>query len=73
MVTVYSKPNCQPCNATKRYLEKTGMEHQIIDISQDPDARDYVISLGFQETPVVVAPWKTFSGFRPDLLKAPVI
>lgn len=70
MVTVYSKPNCQPCNATKFSLDRAGVEYRVVDITEDHDARDYVLSLGFLETPVVVAGDKKWSGYRPDQIKA---
>lgn len=68
MVTVYSQPNCQPCKATKRFLEKNGIDHEVIDLSQDHDAREFVVSLGYKETPVVVYGEQHWSGHRPTTL-----
>ena len=42
----------------------------VVDITEDATARDYVMSLGYLQAPVVVTGDTHFSGFRPDRLKA---
>ena len=69
-ITVYTKPSCVQCNATYRALDKLGFEYEVVDISQDSDARDYVMSLGHLQAPVVVAGGQHWSGYRPDQIKA---
>lgn len=69
-ITVYSKPSCVQCNATYRALDKLGYEYDVVDISQDADARDYVMSLGHLQAPVVVAGGEHWSGYRPDQISA---
>ncbi|KIQ08136.1 NrdH-redoxin [Rhodococcus sp. Leaf7] len=68
-VTVYTKPACVQCKATYRALDKEGIEYDVIDISMDPEARDYVMALGYLQAPVVVAGDDHWSGFRPDRIK----
>lgn len=70
MITVYTKPACVQCNATYKALDKAGVAYEVIDISQDSDARDYVMALGYLQAPVVVAGDEHWSGFRPDRIKA---
>lgn len=70
MITVYTKPACVQCNATYKALDKAGVEYRVIDISEDADARDYVMALGYLQAPVVVAGDDHWSGFRPDRIKA---
>lgn len=65
-ITVYSKPSCVQCDATYRALDKAGHDYTVIDISEDNDARDYVMSLGHQQAPVVTAYGEHWSGYRPD-------
>lgn len=65
-ITVYTKPNCVQCKATFSALKKAGLPHESRDISVDPDARDYVLALGYLQAPVVVAGDSHWSGFRPD-------
>ena len=46
-ITVYTKPACVQCAATFRALDKAGVAYRTVDISTDPEARDYVMSLGY--------------------------
>lgn len=54
----------------KEALDKQGIAYDLVDISTDPAARDYVIALGYLQAPVVVAGDQHWSGFRPDHIKA---
>lgn len=54
-ITVYTKPQCVQCNATYKALDKAGLEYEIVDITEVPEARDYVMALGYLQAPVVVA------------------
>ena len=69
-ITVYSKPACVQCVATYKALDKQGIDYQKVDITLDPEARDYVMALGYLQAPVVVAGNAHWSGFRPDRIKA---
>lgn len=69
-ITVYTKPACVQCNATQKALERAGLEYDLIDISLDDDARDYVMAMGYVQAPVVTAGADHWSGFRPDRIKA---
>ena len=69
-ITVYTKPACVQCNATYKALDKVGVEYAVVDISEDSEARDYVMALGYLQAPVVVAGDEHWSGFRPDRIKA---
>ena len=69
MITVYTKPACVQCKATTRALDKAGLEYDLIDISLDDEARDYVMALGHLQAPVVVTGDSHWSGFRPDRIR----
>mgnify|MGYP000849903716 CR=1 FL=1 len=69
-ITVYTKPACVQCNMTYKALDKAGLEYEVVDISQDDDARDYVMALGYLQAPVVVAGDDHWSGFRPERIKS---
>lgn len=70
-VAVYSKPNCQQCNATKRRLDRNGTTYTVVDITEDQVAYDFVIGLGYQQAPVVVLDSGShWSGYRMDLIDA---
>ncbi|MFC9837136.1 redoxin NrdH [Rhodococcus sp. NPDC127530] len=68
-ITVYTKPACVQCNATYRALDKAGIDYSVVDITEDPEARDYVMALGYLQAPVIVAGDEHWSGFRPDRIK----
>lgn len=65
-ITVYSKPACVQCTATKRALDKQGIEYEIFDLSVDEKALEAVKDLGYMQAPVVIAGDEHWSGFRPD-------
>ncbi|MDK2582921.1 glutaredoxin-like protein NrdH [Corynebacterium yonathiae] len=68
-ITVYTKPACVQCNATKKALDRAGLEYDLVDISTDAEARDYVMALGYVQAPVVEANGEHWSGFHPDRIK----
>ena len=69
-ITVYSKPNCVQCSATRRALDKAGLVYETVDISLDAEALEQCTSLGYAQAPFVVAGEEHWSGFRPDKIKA---
>ena len=66
MTVVYTKPNCVQCDQTKRMLDKNGTEYTTVDITQDLDAYDMVVKMGFMSAPVVISGDKSWAGFQPD-------
>lgn len=68
-VRVYTKPNCVQCEATKKALDKAGIAYEVIDVSTDQRALEYVRSLGYAQVPVVVAWGGHWSGYRPDRIR----
>ena len=69
-ITVYTKPACVQCNATNKALDQQGLPYEVVDITEVPEARDYVMALGYLQAPVVVAGGDHWSGFRPDRIRA---
>jgi len=71
MITVFTKPGCAQCGAVFRALDKMGIPYRWVDITTDPEARGYVLALGYLQAPVVYAgPDNHHAGFRPERLKA---
>ena len=66
MITVYSKPACVQCTATTKELDRKGIAYDYVDITQDLDAMDHVMALGYKQAPVVVNGDDHWAGFRPD-------
>lgn len=74
-VTVYTKPSCVQCDATKRKLESADIEYESIDLTKSEDAMQAVKELGYLQAPVVVAefdgkPTEHWSGYRPDKIES---
>jgi len=75
-ITVYTQPNCQPCKATKRWLDKRDIQFQETDVTKPENANDAeaIRALGFKEAPVVIVSTGDpetdlmWSGFIPDNL-----
>lgn len=68
-VTVYSKPNCPQCDLTKRDMDILGIEYKTVDITQQQDQLDRLISLGHRSAPVVETDQEIWSGYRQDKIK----
>lgn len=69
-ITVYAKPACVQCNATKKALDRAGLDYTLVDISIDDEARDYVMALGYLQAPVVEVNGEHWSGFRPERISS---
>lgn len=67
-IVVYTKPACPQCDCTKRHLTKIGVPFTAVDTTENDQAREEVLALGYSSAPVVVAGDVHFSGFRPDSL-----
>lgn len=72
-IVVYTRPGSVQTRATLRALDRARASYVVVDITEDADARDFVLSLGHldRDTVVVVhgrdsAHW---SGYRPDMLR----
>lgn len=68
-ITVYSKPMCVQCDATKRALNKQDLVYEEVDLTEDPNALEFVKSLGYVQAPVVMAGDQHWAGYRPDRIK----
>ena len=69
-VTVYTKPSCVQCVATKRALDKAGIAYDLIDVTEDGAAFDRLVAAGHSQMPVVETADATWAGFNPDRIKA---
>lgn len=45
MVIMYSTPWCGYCRRLKSQMEREGIEHEVVDIEQDPEAAEYVVNV----------------------------
>lgn len=69
-ITLYSKPDCPGCTATKRKFAQLSIPYTEVDISADPEALAVLKAQGYLSVPVVVlSNGESWAGFRPDLIK----
>lgn len=68
MTTVYTKPSCVQCDMTKRYMDKNGIAYDTVDITENQDALDMILGMGFSSAPVVISDKGSWAGFQPDKL-----
>ena len=52
-VTVFTKPHCPQCNATKRQLTKLGVPFETVDLTENPGTLEQLQA----------------AGYRPDLIR----
>ena len=66
MLTVYSKDNCPFCVQAKNLLKLKGIEFEEINISQQPEAREFIMSEGHRTVPQIYQDGKLFveGGFQ---------
>ncbi|WP_082634200.1 glutaredoxin domain-containing protein [Arthrobacter alpinus] len=53
-VTVYSKPGCQQCKFTCLSLDHAGILYEVVDLTSNTAALEYVQDLGYSQAPVVI-------------------
>ena len=53
MIKVYSKPQCPFCDRAKQLLESRGVEYTVIDVSANPEAREYLVAQGLRSVPQI--------------------
>lgn len=70
MTVVYTKPSCVQCEQTKKLLDKNGVEYTTVDISQDQEAFDMLLNMGFKAAPVVISGDQSWAGFNPEKINA---
>lgn len=70
IATIYGKPGCMQCVATKREVDKLYLPTAVIDVSTDDHAGDLLTELGYRALPVVVtAEGHHWTGHRPDRIQ----
>jgi glutaredoxin-like protein NrdH len=69
-VTLYTKPGCSGCKATKRDFEKYGIEHSVVDVSEDVEAYERLVAKGVAQMPAVETDDDFWTGYNRDKIKA---
>ncbi|HEY8718593.1 glutaredoxin domain-containing protein [Pengzhenrongella sp.] len=69
-VTVYTRPGCVQCTATKRALAQARVPHLVVDVDDHPEVLDTLRELDALALPVVVTSTGHWTGYRPDQIRA---
>lgn len=67
-ITVYTNPSCVQCEQTKKYMDSKEIAYAVVDLSENPEAMEMVMGMGYKAAPVVIAGEDSWSGFRPDII-----
>lgn len=59
---VYGQPDCGPCRAVTRKLDKEAVSYDYVDVTEDAAARRRLQERGMTRTPVVETDTDMFSG-----------
>lgn len=53
MLTLYTRDDCAYCVRVKQYLQRLGIEFREIDVSQEPQAMEFLRSQGHRTIPQI--------------------
>lgn len=72
-ITVYGKPDCILCRATTKRLKGLGLAYNYVDITEDSEAGELILKMGYTTAPVVVVKHGIYEdswcGFRDTKIK----
>ena len=69
-ITLWTKPGCVQCEATKREFDKRGIIYTTRWLNKSPRAVERFIELGLTAAPIVETDTKRWSGFRLEKIKS---
>jgi glutaredoxin 3 len=53
MITIYTKTDCQFCDMAKALLESRGVEYRTVNVSEQSEARDFLVENGHRSVPQI--------------------
>jgi glutaredoxin 3 len=53
MITVYTKDNCPFCDMAKALLESRDVEYRTVNVSEQSEARDFLVENGHRSVPQI--------------------
>ena len=68
LMRVFGQPDCQPCKAVTRKLDREHVDYEYVDVTQDAAALRRLRQQGMTSTPVVETPTEMFYGVQADKL-----
>ena len=68
-VTVYTMHGCNACNHAKEFLTRNGVEFTERNVSEDSEAREELLAMGYRAAPVIKVDNQAMLGFDAEKLK----
>ena len=72
-ITVFTKPNCPACEATKKAMDRAGLDYNAVDVEGNHTLGQVLREIGFRSMPVIEIfdgeNHRYWEGFRPDLIR----
>jgi len=62
-IKVYTKNSCGYCSMAKNWLKTKNLQFEEINIEENPEARDFVISEGHRTMPQIYIDDKSIGGY----------
>lgn len=62
MIKLFTKPNCSYCDRAKQILKTWDITYDSIDITANPESRDFLINEGHKSVPQLYSDGKLFPG-----------
>lgn len=53
-ITIYSRPDCQPCKRIKAWWDRKGVVYQEVNVEESPADLAAIKALGYERVPVTV-------------------
>jgi glutaredoxin-like protein NrdH len=69
-ITLWVKPACSMCDATKRQFDKRGIIYRTKRLDKSPKAVERFLAMGLTAAPIVETDTKRWSGFRLEKIKS---
>ena len=67
MVKVYSVDWCPPCNKLKKYLDKKGIDYEVVTVADNKEEREEVLKIsGQRSVPVLTVDEEVLVGFEKE-------
>jgi len=68
-VTVYTMHGCGACDRAKEFLARNGVKFAERNVSEDAQAREELLAMGYRAAPVIKVDNQTMLGFDAEKLK----
>ena len=65
---LYTTPTCKYCDDAKELFEEMGVEYQVIDLTKNKEAIEYIKGLNITQVPVIEIDDEIIVGFERERL-----